>query len=205
MKKKDFKDLLTSIKQARKILCKKLKFKKKKRKGRLTTVVSMEASFRKMDRERKKHPIYYFFHEISCHIKNFIKYIPLNVKSFLQRGKRGWSDGDVWGLSHYLSKTIAETVAHLKETNHGYPCGLTEGKWIDILNEISRTFELAKRMDENELYYIKSIRQRKKWQKTVDGINKTYGSHDRCMTDEEIKAYEKGFDLFRKYFFNLWD
>ncbi len=178
---------------------------KRSKSNKFVSAESVDSSFKRMDRDRKKHPIYYFIHDVYYRIKHFVKETPLNVRTFLQRGKRGWGDSDVWGLSHYLSKTISETVKHLKENNHGHPCGLTEGKWIDILNEISRTFDLAKRMDENELYYIKGQLRRKKWQKTVDGINKKCDTHDRCMTDEEIKAYERGFDLFRKYFFNLWD
>ena len=176
-----------------------------KKKSRLVSAESVDASFKRMDRDRKKHPIYYFIHDVYYRIKHYINYIPVNVRTFLQRGKRGWGHSDVWGLSHYLSKTISETVKHLKENNHGHPAGMTEGKWIDILNEITYGFDLVKQTVEGDLYYIKGQLRRKKWQKIADGINKKCGSHDRCMTDEEIKAYERGFDLFRKFFINLWD
>lgn len=43
-----------------------------------------------------------------------------SVKWFIQRGRRGWSDRDVWGFDTYLARVIAEGVEHLIETKHGY-------------------------------------------------------------------------------------
>lgn len=43
------------------------------------------------------------------------------VKRFIQRGRRGWADEDVWNLDHYLSGVIAGTLKHLADTSHSYP------------------------------------------------------------------------------------
>ena len=60
-------------------------------------------------------------------------------------------------------------------------------------------------MTKDELYLIKDKKQRVKWQKSLDEINKKHGNRDRCMTDKEIREYEEGWKLFKEYFYNLWD
>ena len=44
-----------------------------------------------------------------------------NIKAFYQRGKRGWADRDCWSLDCHLSEVMANSIEHLKETNHGCP------------------------------------------------------------------------------------
>ena len=100
---------------------------------------------------------------------------------------------------------ISKSVYHLKKRSYGYPSDLTEGQWVDILNEIRDTFDTAKRIGNGTLYLIEDKKKRNKWQIDLDDLNKKYKEYDRCMSDEEIKQYERGWRLFRKYFFSLWD
>ena len=53
--------------------------------------------FKEIKKARKKHPVYYFFHDIYYRIYHFVDDIPLNIRSFIQRGRRGWSSRDTWG------------------------------------------------------------------------------------------------------------
>lgn len=46
-----------------------------------------------------------------------------NIKNFWQRGRRGWSDEDVWSLDRYMARVIGEALLHLAATNHGAPSG----------------------------------------------------------------------------------
>jgi len=118
--------------------------------GRL---IPAETVFKEWEEERKwekKHPILTKFKRIwwwlRYGIRNKIEEIPLRVRTFIQRGKRGWANSDTWGFDYYLTKVISEGVHHLKENIHGMPCDLTEGQWVDILNKITNTFELAERI-----------------------------------------------------------
>jgi hypothetical protein len=43
------------------------------------------------------------------------------IKSFYQRGRRGWADEDVWGFDNYLAKIIAEGLEELAKISHGIP------------------------------------------------------------------------------------
>ena len=42
------------------------------------------------------------------------------IKWFIQRGRRGWSDRDLWGFDTYLALVIAEGIERLIEVKHGY-------------------------------------------------------------------------------------
>ena len=138
-------------------------------------------SMEKWERERKtwikKHPIYYRFERIYYTTIRFFESIiktPRRIKWFIQRGKRGWANSDTWGFDCYLTKVISEGVHHLKENIHGMPGNLTEGQWIDILNKITNTFELAKRMGDDELYLIKNKKKRDEWEKFLVGHRKKF-------------------------------
>lgn len=53
-------------------------------------------------------------------IKNFFKETPTNIRSFIQRGKRGYADTDLYDLSDYLEKLITKSVSQLESTTIGY-------------------------------------------------------------------------------------
>jgi len=106
---------------------------------------------------------------------NHIRYIPSNIKYFIQRGKRGYSDQDVWNFSDYLSDVISQGVRQLIKEQHGYPNNLTDKQWKSILRKIAKTFEL---------YEIGRRRQ---------------------LTNKECEIFERGWELFKEYFESLWD
>lgn len=56
---------------------------------------------------------------------------------FVQRGRRGFSDRDVWGFCDYLDALVADAAEQLRVTTHGYPPDLTAGQWDDVLARIS--------------------------------------------------------------------
>ena len=63
------------------------------------------------------------------------------IKSFIQRGRRGWAEEDTWDFDYYLSNIIAEGTKYLLVHQHGHPKDLTEKKWREILKEIIWTFQ----------------------------------------------------------------
>ncbi len=175
------------------------------KKGKTTKVTTVDVMFKEMEEEKRKHPVRSWLRPKFWQVVRLPGDIRRAINAFLQRGQRGYADSDVWGLWCYLSDVISKSVYHLKKHNHGYPSGLTEGQWIDILNEIRDTFDTAKAIANDRLYLIKNKTDRKKWEKVIDNLNKKYKDNERCMTDKEIKQYERGWKLFQQYFFNLWD
>jgi len=177
----------------------------KKIKAEKFSIKKWRRSHKKYLKWAKRHPVLAWLSPRIHRLPDLPGDIKLSIISFIQRGKKGWSNRDTWGFDYYLSDVISKGVRYLKENIHGHPANLTEGQWIDTLNQIIETFEMTTRIVGSELYLIKDKKDRKKWQKILDEINKEYDCQDRCMTDKEIKDYEKGWKLFKKYFYNLWD
>lgn len=45
------------------------------------------------------------------------------VVLFIQRGRRGWHDEDLWEFDHHLAKVIATGFRALADRTHGWPQG----------------------------------------------------------------------------------
>lgn len=131
-----------------------------------------------------KHPILYKLREFYYILYRFWTYkiaiIPKEIKWFYQRGKRGYSDCDIWGFDDYLAEIISNGCKKLAKEKHGYPVNLTEEEWDIIINKIADGFaEYRKIMDHEDGYKL---------------------------TPEEFdKRMDEWFGLLRKYFVNLWD
>lgn len=130
---------------------------------------------------------------------NKVSLYPLKIKSFIQRGKRGWADEDTWDLDIYLSKVISESVNHLAQNMQGCPSQiwqvyeqnklLTEKQkdelslkeWINILKDIRNGFKIVPKM------FDVQVLKNKKFQKY-----------------QQLKL-KKAFELLQKHYFSLWD
>jgi hypothetical protein len=159
--------------------------------------------------EKKRNPLWYYGSIAYYRIQGYLKEIPLMIKTFFQRGKRGWANSDTWNFDYYLAKVISEGVLHLYKCQHGHPSDLTEEKWQGILLEIVYTFKTAQKIIDREWLYtpLKEFNwnKYKKMKKLAEKFNKKHNDNHRVMTKIEIARFERGFDLFRKYSFNLWD
>ena len=107
---------------------------------------------------------------------NYVSVMPLNVKSFIQRGNNGWANSDTWDFDYYLSKIIAEGIQHLIEINH-----TDDDKRLNDLKEIVKAMQLAIKINEENIYCSKEA-----WNKAK-------------------KEFNKGMKLLTKRWFELWD
>ena len=185
----------------------------------------------------EKHPIltrfqdfYYAVNRISEKPGDFYR----ECKWFIQRGKRGYSERDVWGFYDYLNKVILGGLKKLKDTKTGCPCMVDEGdiptgkdgnwtkagetkaqkKWEKILDKMIWTFEALEKVENHEWEIVRNEKDRKELKNFV----KRYNSPDKeplfeglelkkihLMTKSEMRKYNEGWDLFKKYFQCLWD
>jgi hypothetical protein len=125
-----------------------------------------------------------------------------NIKYFIQRGRRGWSDEDAWDIDHYLARIIPPMVRRIGKDGMGCPeeffdntCKNDEcHKWKEILEEIAQGFEAAEQ--------IKNLSFGFRWEKEN-------GIYDMKVKEEKQKQlaakFDRGMELFSKYFLNLWD
>jgi len=111
------------------------------------------------------------------------------IKWFIQRGKRGWADCDTWSFHTYVAKIIKEGTEYLLEHQHGYPSGLTDERWREILKEIVWAFDYLNNEDEI-------------WWKNLRCFGSEYADEYR---KKQRKKARKGLVYFVKYFQYLWD
>lgn len=88
------------------------------------------------------------------------------VHMFIQRGRRGWSDEDLWGFDHYLAKVIATGFEALADRTHGWPQGDDFPEFEDFqrfLRQIAadldawRTDDFSVRSDTNHVEAVKAL------------------------------------------------
>ena len=194
--------------------------------------MEMGEANRRSDDWDEQHPVLHFF--ICFHYELNRKFeIPgdtyRSIKWFIQRGKRGYSDCDIWGFDCYLSKIIVKGLKDLQEQVHGSPCGMIgtqsisvedeDGEeiteWKRIIGEIIWTFETTSKIQEKDLMPVFDERKRKSMESYVKRLNTPQKEEDKIfkdlpdkhyclMTKEDTKRYKNGWKLFQKYYFDLW-
>ena len=76
------------------------------------------------------------------------------IKWFIQRGRRGWSEEDMWSLDNYLSYIISESLGELAKTSCCYPADKrfpNRKEWKKWLKEMSYTFNEYIKLDNHDL------------------------------------------------------
>lgn len=164
---------------------------------------------------------YLYIYRFFLHIQEFPFDFYLETKWFIQRGIRGYSDRDCWGIDYYLADIMPKMIRELKKNKHGIPSSMfsknarlnkyndytkqeykrAEKRWENTLNTIIKTFETAKKIqNSNLIYYSTNV-----YKSNTQLIKKLKENNFKVMTFKECKEFEKGLDLFKDNFFLLWD
>ena len=166
----------------------------------IKTYTSVAEMSKDLTAERKKHPVRLWCYRKFWRLIRFPSGIKLAIKTFIQRGKRGWATGDTWDFDCYLAKVVSEGLIHLRKMQHGHPCDLTIKEWKHMLKEMIWTFETANKIANGDFIYIPTAQ----WTLTAYNRLKTDTSW-KVLSKSQSQRFEKGFGLFKKYFFSLWD
>ncbi len=133
---------------------------------------------------------------------NKVLCIHKEINWFFQRGRRGYSDCDVWEFHSYLSKVIYNGLVQLKEIKHGVPATLNKKtgifdynvkRWDNILDKMIRGFKLLNDIESGD---------RSEYSPQMD---KTFRKDYNCLNKKEDKQIEESFELLQKHFRKLWD
>lgn len=181
--------------------------------GRVTKATTVDDFFTEMEEERIKHRVWYWFYGKYWRAYYIITDIPRQIRTFVQRGRRGVGESDIWNLHGYISKVMVEGIKWIKENGMGIPTW--DGKktekeavreWKEILDTLIWTFEIAQKISDGDVHYLRKARDRKTWEKLCERLCKKYPDYEnRVMTREEIVKYDRGWKLFKEYYFALWD
>ncbi len=134
------------------------------------------------------------------------------IKWAWQRVFRGYDDRLIWNLHSYLSDYLPVIVRRLAKIAHGYPSSINKkskanfkniGDWKKTLEKIAKGFESAKKLDNDE--FMKKIKLEKP-RKDIFGKDSyiDYKFDKKCY-DRLLKEFHEGIELFKRWYFSLWD
>ena len=113
------------------------------------------------------------------------------IKWAYQRVRYGYDDPWTWSLDHQLAETLPKVLRKMKKGLHGYPMECKDIKeWKAIIEKMAVGFESAQKLL-NLDYMIK-------------GKKDSY-KENKIKRKKFEKQFDEGMNLFKKYFFNLWD
>jgi hypothetical protein len=118
-------------------------------------------------------------------VPRFFRDIRFNVRMGWQRLTRGYDDSLVWGFCDVFPDMMVKILTQLEEKRWGHPSGLTDKQWSKILNQMIDGFKAVEEKENLEF-----VAGSDKYLKAIRPYNR--------------RIY-KALDLFKTYFFNLWD
>jgi hypothetical protein len=143
------------------------------------------------------------------------------LKYFIQRGCKGYSYRDSWCPHDFIAEILPKMLINVRDHHMGVP-GLIAAKyqnidpsgfidfgddgmdkadkeWIEILNSIIYTFEIAHRITNNE------TEDKELMLYSDEGLSENSQKYWRMLSKEETDKFYRGFDLFKEHFFQLYD
>lgn len=129
-------------------------------------------------------------------IRNIIREVKYNLKCKCQRFKRGYASSDVWDMDLWFIDTIKPMLIHLKEHGCSFPMEFDNRYvWCAILDEMVSCLNLMSEDDVRSFLGFDGIEGWKRM-KCED--------YDR-VCEIMIENRNRFFELFNKYFYDLWD
>ena len=94
-----------------------------------------------------------------------------------ERLENGFDESETWALDNTIARFILPRLKCFYNNGElfSYPYGMKSGDWSAIVSKMIKAFDLIVNVDAAK------------------------------RTEEEVKAVEEGLDLFREYFFDLWN
>ena len=149
----------------------------------------------------------------------FWEYIPWffrAIKYAWQRATKGYCDKDTWDLDRYYTQLFIDTLTFFRDNSYGCPSEYYyENKdgyqtWIDTLNELINHFSNSLEEDEfidynEELEFENWINKIQNHDEQNEYLRREWTFREKIKAEKRKKELEKGMDLLKKVFFNLWD
>lgn len=135
------------------------------------------------------------------------KLLPLKVKWFVQRGRRGWSDCDLSNMASYVAYVNAGMIGQLKRQAHGFPCDLEYDKML--VDPADATKFLVHIQDLDELLGLGAgVGGMGRWQALLSHFEEGWQAafrYDGTWDPADREVFESMMPLYTEYFPSLWD
>jgi len=154
-----------------------------------------------------------------------VRRFPREVKWFIQRGRRGYSDQDVWDMHSYLDSIIPPMLRELADMAHGHPCNpfdeigcefhvLDKDKEEDDEDGVKNRVELPDDATEAWKKRLRDMADKMENAKNIDEMKFMEDDEGNDIDDPKVwmprreamvKELKEGFGLLEKWWFALWD
>ena len=127
------------------------------------------------------------------HIQNALN----DFRRRCQRFRRGYSWSDVWNMYDWFMRTVKPMLLHLYYNHAGVPMEFENNPdaWKEVLNEMITCLEM---MDKDNVYAFLGFCELDDYKRmTKEDRENVY----RVMEENKNRFFE----LFSKYFYDLWD
>jgi len=134
--------------------------------------------------------IFRFFYQISQAPNDIYS----EIKYFIQRGLKGYSQRDIWEFNSYICKSNQEGLKEIRKCGNSCPLGVEYiEEWAVILDKIIYAWKLTEDISNGDR------------QCYVPRVAKKLQIEWKLLSKEEEKERQEGLQLYKQYFFNLWD
>lgn len=144
------------------------------------------------------------------------------IKWFIQRGRRGWSDKDLWGFDSYLTKVISGGLRQLAVISCGCPSDFYDEKkkgdecikWKKVLLDIAEGFESKQKLTDDDIIDYSEADALYNEKDPLGNINEAWGKKlmeiqkspkSKKLIKQHEAKWEKAITLFKEYYGNFWD
>jgi hypothetical protein len=127
-----------------------------------------------------------------------------HIKWFYQRITRGFDDRECWNLNTTIAKFLIPRLKVFKTNTHTFPSEISLEEWDIALLQMIDAFELYI-LDNDDLNYddVKiEFDEKGHLQITKDPDKEKVRN---TIIESRRKRIEDGLNLFREYFYDLWD
>lgn len=129
-----------------------------------------------------------------------IKYIPLYFRLIYHLIKHGYDEYATWETFDWFIDTMKDILIYYRDHHYGVPILLDNYPWK------FETEEEKAIQHENESKWNSIVDRMIELLDNMDECNPKYDSMKYLETDKAInQAKDEFFELFSKYFYNLWD
>lgn len=130
-----------------------------------------------------------------------IRQIFRNIKSFFQRGIKGYCDEDLWEIDSWFLKIMPKMLEEFKKKTNGWPDNLYNSfeEYIADIDKLIKLFNIAKREPSENKYLDELISSNYK-----KGIFDKYINESDKIYKQNKNALKEAFELFYKLFDSLW-
>lgn len=132
---------------------------------------------------------------------HYMQQIFRNIKSFFQRGTKGYCDEDLWEIDSWFLKIMPKILEEFKKKTMGWPDNLYNSfeEYIADIDKLIELFNIAKRDPSENKYLDELISSNYK-----DDIFDKYRNESDKIYKQNKNALKEAFELFYKLFDSLW-